>query len=110
MGGGPPPPPPPPGDFGVTPGPPPPPTGNAGRDALLSSITAAGGIGSLKKVDKTQLDRPSVMLQEARGETPAAPPAGAAGGNSLADALASALNKRKGQVSKSDDESDGEDW
>ncbi|KAG5367884.1 Proline-rich protein [Yarrowia sp. E02] len=112
-GGPPPPPPPPPGDFGVTPGPPPPPTGDSGRDALLSSITAAGGIGSLKKVDKSQLDRPSVMLQEARGETPNIPsaaPGAPGGGNSLADALASALNKRKGQLSKSDDESDGDDW
>ena len=36
-------------------------TGDAGRDA--------SGIKSLRKVDKPQLDRPSVSLQEARGET-----------------------------------------
>ncbi|TID31179.1 hypothetical protein CANINC_000226 [Pichia inconspicua] len=87
-------------------------TGDANRDALLASIRSAG-LGSLKKVDKSQLDKPSVLLQEARGEPvqPAAqsnqstngPPA------SLADALAAALSSRKAKVAASDDESDG-DW
>lgn len=76
-------------------------TGDAGRDALLASIRGAGGIGALRKVDKSQLDKPSVLLQEARGES-ASPPAAAGNGGtaggppaSLADALAAALNKRK---------------
>lgn len=88
-------------------------TGDAGRDALLASIRGAG-IGSLKKVDKTQLDKPSVLLQEARGEpvsTPSAQPTGGPPGQpaSLADALAAALSNRKAKVAASDDESDG-DW
>lgn len=87
-------------------------TGDAGRDALLASIRGAG-IGMLKKTDKSQLEKPSVLLQEAKGESPQinsnsdtsvnAPPA------SLADALASALNKRKEKVAQSDDEDD-DDW
>lgn len=94
-------------------------TGDPGRDALLASIRGAGGIGALKKVDKSQLDKPSVLLQEVRGEepkTPAAPgpPGGAPGGGapaSLADALAAALSQRKNKVSNSDDEYDnGDDW
>jgi Wiskott-Aldrich syndrome protein len=82
------------------------------RDALLASIRGAG-LGSLKKVDKSQLDRPSVLLQEQRGETPPTSAGGAPGGapsGSLADALAAALNQRKAKVSHSDDESDGEEW
>lgn len=83
------------------------------RDALLSSIRGAG-IGSLKKTDKAQLEKPSVVLQEARGEPVStggpAPPGGATGQPAtLADALASALNKRKNKVAHSDDEDD-EDW
>jgi Wiskott-Aldrich syndrome protein len=78
------------------------------RDALLASIRGAG-LGSLKKVDKSQLDRPSVLLQEQRGEAPP-PSAGGVPGGSLADALAAALNQRKAKVSHSDNESDGEEW
>lgn len=71
-------------------------------------------MGALRKTDKSQLERPNVLLQEARGE-PVASPAPAAGGGpgqpeSLADALANALNKRKGKVAASDDEDDDEDW
>ncbi|KAI5949016.1 hypothetical protein KGF57_004978 [Candida theae] len=93
-------------------------TGDAGRDALLSSIRGAG-IGSLKKTDKSQLEKPSVILQEARGEpVQSNDTSGAAGGGgnapgappaSLADALSQALNKRKGKVAHSDDEDD-DDW
>lgn len=95
-------------------------TGDSGRDALLASIRGAG-IGSLKKVDKSQLDKPSVLLQEARGEPVSTPstssgvPSGAPSGPpngqpaSLADALAAALISRKAKVAVSDDESDG-DW
>lgn len=92
-------------------------TGDAGRDALLASIRGAG-IGALKKTDKSQLEKPSVLLQEARGEpvsTPASTSGGGAGGAppgqpaSLADALAGALQKRKNKVAQSDDEDD-DDW
>lgn len=78
----------------------------------------------MKKVDKSQLDKPSVLLQEQRGELPvtsnntggvgagvgAGAGAGAGAGGSLQDALAAALNSRKQKVSNSDVESDGEDW
>lgn len=93
-------------------------TGDTGRDALLASIRGAG-LGSLKKVDKSQLDKPSVLLQEARGEPVQVNPSSSGalsnstvgGGTptSLADALAAALSSRKAKVAHSDDESDG-DW
>ncbi|KAK5961456.1 actin-binding protein LAS17 PWA37_001317 [Arxiozyma heterogenica] len=94
-------------------------TGDAGRDALLASIRGAGGIKSLRKVDKSQLDRPSVLLQEARGETvatsntgneTASSNMGAGGPPSLADALAAALNKRKNKVGVHEDDDVGDDW
>ncbi|CDK25196.1 unnamed protein product [Kuraishia capsulata CBS 1993] len=115
-------PPPPPMASG---GPPPPPMGgfsqespapalpqvDGGRDALLASIRSSG-LGSLKKVDKSQLDKPSVLLQEAKGE-PVAQPSGNGGAPgqpaSLADALAAALSSRKSKVALSDDDDDG-DW
>ncbi|KAG0668841.1 hypothetical protein C6P45_004324 [Maudiozyma exigua] len=92
-------------------------TGDAGRDALLASIRGAGGISALKKVDKSQLDKPSVLLQEARGDpvqttsssAPGGPPGGGPGG-SLADALAAALNKRKNKVGAHDDDDTADDW
>ena len=110
---GPPAPPPPPPSFGApqangaTPSLP---QGDAGRDALMASIRGAG-IGKLKKVDKSQLDRPSVLLMEAKGQAPPAPPSGGAPGQpaNLADALSVALNKRKNKVSQSDDE-DSDGW
>lgn len=89
-------------------------TGNGDRDALLASIRGAG-IGKLKKVDKSQLEKPSVLLQEARGEPVSIPAVASAPGGapgqpaSLADALAAALSTRKSKVAASDDESDG-DW
>lgn len=94
-------------------------TGDAGRDALLASIRGAGGIKSLRKVDKSQLERPSVLLQEARGESVATSSAGsgtasssmgAGGPPSLADALAAALNKRKNKVGAHEDDDVGDDW
>ncbi|GME92263.1 unnamed protein product [[Candida] boidinii] len=123
-----PPPPPMGGASGVPVAPPPPPMGGSmaqstpplpqvdgGRDALLASIRGAG-LGSLKKVDKSQLDKPSILLSEARGETPAVsnsssgPSGGPPGGqNSLADALAAALSARKEKVGHSDN-SDNEEW
>ncbi|AGO11963.1 AaceriAGR285Wp [[Ashbya] aceris (nom. inval.)] len=89
-------------------------TGGAGRDALLASIRNAGGVQALRKVDKSQLDKPSVLLQEAHGKAPASTsqaitPA-ATGGNSLADALAAALDKRKNRVAQHDDDDNADDW
>lgn len=107
---GPPGPPPPPPAMGQGNGPPPPADGN--RDALLASIRGAG-LGALKKTDKSQLEKPSVLLQEAKGEPVQSTPT--QGGNppgqpaTLADALSAALNKRKGKVGNSDDEND-DDW
>ncbi|SSD62119.1 uncharacterized protein SCODWIG_03881 [Saccharomycodes ludwigii] len=90
-------------------------TGDAGRDALLASIRGAGGINSLKKIDKSQLDRPSVLLQEGKDNKPGvnnsngASTSGGGGPPSLADALAAALNSRKAKVSYNGDD-DGGDW
>lgn len=85
-------------------------SGDSSRDALLASIRGLG-VGMLKKTDKSQLEKPSVLLQEARGE-PAPQPAGAPAGQpeTLADALASALNKRKTKVADSDDDDNDDDW
>ena len=125
---GPPPPPPLPGGPQSGPPPPPPlpqsdssapppdlPPVDTSRDALLASIRGAGGILSLKTTDKSNLERPNVILQESKGEKvdiPSSQPSGPPGasGGSLADALASALNQRKTKVSRSDDEDDGDDW
>lgn len=110
-GGAPPPPPPP--DLSSAEPSAPLPAVDSGRDALLSSIRGAGGIGALKKTDKSQLDKPTALLSEAKGEDP--PPSSGGGGGaggqpeSLADALAGALNKRKNKVARSDDEDD-EEW
>lgn len=72
---------------------------------MLGDIQKAGGIGALKKVDRSQIrDRSAAQV----GDSPAgggAPPAGAApaagGGGGMADALAAALQKRKEKVSRS---------
>nr|AAN28957.1 Wal1 protein [Eremothecium gossypii] len=89
-------------------------TGDTGRDALLASIRSAGGVQALRKVDKSQLDKPSVLLQEAHGKAPAstsqAMTPAATGGNSLADALAAALDKRKNRVAQHDDDDNADDW
>ncbi|WEJ97072.1 hypothetical protein PSN45_004620 [Yamadazyma tenuis] len=107
-GAPPPPPPPPPTDMSNAP---PLPSVDPSRDALLASIRGAGGIGALKKVDKSQLEKPTVLLQEARGEAPPAPAGGPPGGPaSFADAIQNALNQRKSKVARSDDEDDGEEW
>ncbi|KAI4122753.1 MAG: hypothetical protein LQ347_006399 [Umbilicaria vellea] len=109
-------------------GPPPPPlppgrgAGNApllpkpagGKEDVLASIRATGGIGGLKKVsDREKRDRSAAMVPGAVPETPsggaAAPTPAAGGGGGLADALAAALCQRNKRVSASDDEDDEED-
>jgi len=84
---------------------------------MLDGIKNAGGIGALKKVDRTQVrDRSAAMVPGSTDTGPAGsglPPAGATsggGGGGLADALATALNKRKQKVSASDDEDEDDDW
>lgn len=55
-----------------------------------------------------------MLLQEAKGEPVPASTTSAGGApgqpESLADALANALNKRKGKVAASDDEDEDDDW
>ncbi|KAK3393061.1 hypothetical protein B0H63DRAFT_516268 [Podospora didyma] len=148
--GGPPPPPPPPpppgpGLGGIPPPPPPPPPGLGGpplpppnrdsgyssgvpipanvppaRAAVLDGITKAGGIGALKKVDRSKIRDRSGAAVGGSGDTgphgsglpPVGVPSGAAAGGApdMANALAMALQKRKEKVSGSDDEDDGDDW
>ena len=116
MSGIPPPPPPPPPnrDSGYSSSAPAPPlpAGDQTRSAVLDSIRGAGGIASLKKVDRTQIrDRSGVNVgggsggdtgPHGSGLPPAgvAPGAGGSGGG-MADALAAALQKRKEKVSRS---------
>ncbi|KAH7336111.1 hypothetical protein BKA65DRAFT_431511 [Rhexocercosporidium sp. MPI-PUGE-AT-0058] len=116
-GGPPAPPPPPPNrDSGYQSGVPtslPQPTGD--RADLMANIQKAGGIGALKKVDRTQIRDRSQAMVPGSDTGPAGsglPPAGASGGadGGLAGALAAALNKRKQKVSASDDEADDDDW
>ncbi|ODV97440.1 hypothetical protein PACTADRAFT_49151 [Pachysolen tannophilus NRRL Y-2460] len=116
------PPPPPMPDMGSangssSPAPMPAMTGDSNRDALLNSIQQAG-IGSLRKVDKSQLDKPSVILQEGKGESVSLNNNTNGGGGTtgspaqqgnLADAISAALAKRKNKVSNSDAE-DNDDW
>ncbi|KAI1448960.1 hypothetical protein F5Y02DRAFT_414224 [Annulohypoxylon stygium] len=141
----PPPPPPPPAGIPAPPPPPPPPAGgipsapplpppnrdsgyssgvpapaapsaDAGRSAMLDSIQKAGGIGSLKKVDRSQIrDRSGATVGGGSDTGPhgsGLPPAGVTpgGGGGMADALAAALQKRKERVRDSDDEKSDDEW
>ncbi|KAI1212707.1 uncharacterized protein F4807DRAFT_457504 [Annulohypoxylon truncatum] len=142
----PPPPPPPPGPAGIPAPPPPPPPGagipaappppppnrdsgyssgvpapaapaaDSTRSAVLDSIQKAGGIGSLKKVDRSQIrDRSAATVGGGSDTGPhgsGLPPAGIApgGGGGMADALAAALQKRKERVRDSDDEKSDDEW
>ncbi|RKF55303.1 putative wh1 domain-containing protein [Golovinomyces cichoracearum] len=82
------------------------------RSDLLAGIQKAGGIGALKKVDRSQIrDRSQANIcgsSEIKSSGDEVPSGGANGG--LAGALAAALNKRKKKVSASDDEAEEEDW
>ncbi|KAF3350244.1 hypothetical protein VD0002_g6075 [Verticillium dahliae] len=96
------------------------PSADPSRSAMLDGIHKAGGIGALKKVDRSQIrDRSSAQVGGSGGgdtgpHGSGLPPAGASsggGGGGMADALAAALQKRKEKVSRSDDErSDNDDW
>ena len=75
---------------------------------MLDGIQKAGGISSLKKVDRSQIRDRSGASVGGGGDTgphgSGLPPAGIApsgGGGGMADALAAALQKRKQKVSHS---------
>lgn len=72
---------------------------------MLADIHKAGGIGALKKVDRSKIrDRSSAQVGGSADTGPhgsGLPPAGAAPGGGMADALAAALQKRKEKVSRS---------
>lgn len=117
--GGPPPPPPMPSSGGPPAPPPPPPNRDSGyqsgvpalpqatggRSDLLAGIQKAGGIGALKKVDRSQVrDRSSAMVPGASLPNPPGsglPPPGVGGDGGLASALELALAKRNKKVSAS---------
>lgn len=93
------------------------PSVDTGRAAVLSSIQKAGGIGSLKKVDRSQIrDRSAAAVPGGSDTGPhgsGLPPAGVSpggGGGGMADALAAALQKRKERVRDSDDEKSDDEW
>lgn len=68
--------------------------------SLLGDIQKAGGIGALKKVDRSKInDRSAAAVGGSSGSSAAAPSLPAGGG--MANALAAALQKRKDKVSKS---------
>lgn len=78
------------------------------RGALLGDIQKAGGIGALKKVDRSLVrDRSQAQVPGAATDTgphgSGLPPAGVApgGGNDMASALAAALSARNKKVSHS---------
>ncbi|KAI2781430.1 hypothetical protein F4815DRAFT_466070 [Daldinia loculata] len=135
----PPPPPPPPPGVGIPAAPPLPPpnrdsgyssgvppgvpaaavaaSAEPGRSAMLESIQKAGGIGALKKVDRTQIrDRSAATVGGGADTGPhgsGLPPAGISPGGpggGMADALAAALQKRKERVRDSDDEKSDDEW
>lgn len=74
---------------------------------MLEGIQKAGGIGALKKVDRSQIrDRSSAQVGGSSDTGPhgsGLPPAGIApsGGNDMASALAAALKNRNKKVSHS---------
>lgn len=105
------------------------------RSAVLGDIQKAGGIGALKKVDRSLVRDRSAAVVGGGGDTgphgSGLPPAGVApgGGNDMASALAAALSARNKKVSHSgkldslvlhfcgldtdalpDDEADDDDW
>lgn len=81
---------------------------------MLGDIQRAGGIASLKKVDRSQIrDRSGAQVagsESGGGGGATGAPGAPGGGGGMADALAAALQKRKEKVSKSDDESDNDEW
>ncbi|KAI1424569.1 hypothetical protein F5Y12DRAFT_751506 [Xylaria sp. FL1777] len=120
--GGPPPPPPPPPppnrDSGYSSATPAPalPSGDAGHSAMLAGIQKAGGIASLKKVDRSQIrDRSAAAVggSDTGPHGSGLPPAGVTPGGpegNMADALARALQERQIRTRGSDDEKSDDEW
>ncbi|KAI9675842.1 MAG: magnesium ion transporter [Trizodia sp. TS-e1964] len=110
-GGGSAPPPPPARDSGYQSGVPNLPKPAGGKEDVLASIRATGGIGGLKKVDQSKKrDRSAALVPGGESNTKSnSAPGPAAGDGGLAGALASALEHRKTRVSQSDDEDNGDD-
>ncbi|KAI0908373.1 hypothetical protein F4824DRAFT_336234 [Ustulina deusta] len=131
----PPPPPPPPSSVpGVPPPPPPPlppnrdsgyssttpaptpPSADLGRFAVLEGIQKAGGIGALKKVDRSQIrDRSAAVVggSDTGPHGSGLPPAGVTPSGqegNMADALARALQERQIRTRGSDDEQSDDEW
>ncbi|KAK9373155.1 uncharacterized protein V1513DRAFT_383134 [Lipomyces chichibuensis] len=102
-------------DFGpIPPSPPPPPplfeqsqstqspAAGGERNALMASIRGSGGVGHLKSVDKSHLERSLVISQPSTSDTSRGSGADTPGNNAnLQDALAAALSKRKTRVAGS---------
>lgn len=91
-------------DSGYSSGVPAMPAGDGTRTAVLGDIQKAGGIASLKKVDRTKIrDRSGAQVGGSGDSAGGGGGGGAApgGGGGMADALAAALQKRKEKVSKS---------
>lgn len=69
---------------------------------MLGDIQKAGGIASLKKVDRSQIrDRSGAQVGSEGGGGGSGGGAASGGGGGMADALAAALQKRKEKVSRS---------
>lgn len=85
------------------------PAADSTRSAVLGDIQKAGGIGALKKVDRSLVrDRSAAVVGGGSGgdtgpHGSGLPPAGVApgGGNDMASALAAALSARNKKVSHS---------
>ncbi|KAJ2987868.1 hypothetical protein NUW58_g4275 [Xylaria curta] len=92
------------------------PPATGGRSAMLEGIQKAGGIASLKKVDRNQIrDRSAATVggSDTGPHGSGLPPAGVTPGGqeaNMADALAKALQVRKSKVRDSDDEKSDDDW
>ncbi|KAJ1335879.1 neural Wiskott-Aldrich syndrome protein [Microdochium nivale] len=85
---------------------------------MLGDIQKVGGIGGLKKVDRSQIrDRSGAAVpggpetgSGGGGASAPGAPGVPGGGGGMADALAAALQKRKAKVRDSDDEKSDDDW
>lgn len=86
-------------------------SGDNSRDNLLASIREAGGISSLRKINKSQLEKKSVLLNETHAEASQHKmnASGAGTSISLSNALAAALHKRKTKLGRDGDEHN-DDW
>ena len=73
----------------------PPPSSGGGRGGLLDAIQGHGGVGGLKKVDRSALEQKPVAAEPS---------------NPMAAALAKALEGRRGAVANNGGSSSDDDW